>query len=154
MRAASDGDEAPHRATRLFWAGMAVGGAVMAFGVRGLVSHRAGVMPTNPPRWALLALGVNVVHDLVVVPVVLVAGLIVARLVPASVRALVQAGLISSAMVTLYALPLVLRLGAEPANPTILPRDYRWGLGVLLVGIWAVVAVLAVVARRRRRATS
>lgn len=140
--AATDVDGYPTGYSRLFWWGLALGSVIMAVGVRGLIVNRAGVMPTNPPRWALLALTTNVVHDLVVVPVVLAVGWAVTRLVPQAVRAPVQGGLIASAIVVAYALPLVLRLGADPNNVSILPRDYGWGLAVLLAVIWATAAAV------------
>lgn len=136
---------------KLFWWGLAVGAVVMAIGVRGLIVNRAAIMATNPPRWTMLALSTLAVHDLVVVPVTLAVGFAVTRLVPRGLRAPVQGGLIATAIVVAYALPLVLRLGANPANPTILPRDYRWGLTILLAVIWASVGAVAVVAAWRQR---
>lgn len=95
------------------------------------------------------------VHNLVLVPVVLAVGLAVRRFVPTPFRAVVQAGLLRSAIVILYALPLVLGLGSTGGNETILPRDYGGGLLVVVAVIWATtfvagLAVVVVVAHRRR----
>lgn len=130
-----------------FWPALVVGGMVMAVGVRGLIVNRAAVMATNPPGWLRVWVGANVVHDLLVVPAVLLVGLAVRRVVPTPVRAVVQGGLLCSAIVVLYAL----RLGSTGGNETILPRDYGRGLLIVVAMIWAVTAAAALLALVRRR---
>ncbi len=141
----------PEGRSRWFWPGLVVGGMVMAVGVRGLIVNRAALMATNPPGWLGLWLGANLVHDLVLVPAVLAVGLAVRRLVPAPVRAVVQAGLLCSAVVVLYALPLVLGLGSTGGNDTILPRDYGRGLFFVLAVVAVVTAAAALFVSRRPR---
>lgn len=97
--------------------------------------------------------GALVVHDGVLAPLAVVVGLLVARAVPAGVRAPVQAGLFASAAVTIAAASLVLGLGRKPDNPSLLPLPYGRNLLLLLALIWVTVAALAVIGRFRRRRT-
>jgi hypothetical protein len=62
----------------------------------------------------------------------------------------VVAAAVSGAL-TLVALPFVLGFGADPLNPSFLPREYGRNLLLLVVAVWLVAAVWAVVAVRRPR---
>lgn len=133
---------------RLFWASVVVGWAMIAFGVAGMVSQRAD---TRPAALARLLFGLVAVHDLVAVPVVLGLGVLVARWVPGPLRASVQGGLVASAVVSLFAWPLVRGYGRTPDNASALPLDYGRGLVILLAVIWAVAAVAGSRSWLRRR---
>jgi hypothetical protein len=56
-----------------------------------------------------------------------------------------------SGVLTLVALPFVLGFGADPRNPSFLPREYGRNLVLLVVAVWLVAAAWAVVALRRPR---
>ena len=99
---------------------------------------------------AVVWLGGGVVlHDAVLAPVVVVLGVVAARLLPGVVRAPVAVVAVVLGSLTLLSLPVL--LGRDPANPTLLDRDYTTG--------WLVVASLVVLAvgcgtlvlERRRR---
>jgi hypothetical protein len=99
----------------------------------------------------LLLGGVVVGHDLVLMPVVLGAGVMIGRFVPPPDRAAVRVAALCSLAVTVVALPLVLGFGRIPGDPSALPQAYGRGLLLVLAVLWAsTVAVIA--ARRRRRA--
>jgi hypothetical protein len=74
----------------------------------------------------------------------------VARAVPGRARPVVQAALVVSAVVALFAYPLVRAYGLAVNNPTSLPHNYAANLLVVLGVVWAVAAVL--VLRRLRAA--
>jgi hypothetical protein len=136
---------------RIFWASLAIGWALMAFGVGGAI---VDARSTNPPTLALWLAGSLVAHDLVIVPLVFAVGITVRRTVPAWARALVQAGLIVTGVVALYSIPLLGGFGRDRANPSILPGSYGLALLVTLGLVWTGVgAVLAWGWRRRRRAS-
>jgi hypothetical protein len=101
------------------------------------------IVPSHEAKFLLLLL---VLHDGVLLPVFLVAGVLVHRFVPARGRAVVQAALIASASVTLVALPLTLGYGRIADSPSALPLDYGRGLLVTLSVIWAA-ALTATVTR-------
>ena len=114
-------------------------------GVQSLLAESDDTHPPVVIRWLV---GLTVAHDLMLVPVVLVVGVVVPRWAPA--RAWVAAGLVVSGSLSLVAWPLVRGYGRQAGNPSILPRDYGHGLAVYLVVVWLVTAALALLLRRRR----
>lgn len=146
MTAPSRGEPREHG--RLFWAGAVTGWAIMAMGIVGLMSESARTKPADAARWAL---GAAAVHDLLIAPVVILLGLLVARLVPPAARAVVQSGFVVSAIVVLFAYPFVRGFGRQAANPSILPRNYATGLAVILGLVWTVAAIVIAVRRSRAR---
>jgi hypothetical protein len=120
----------------------------MAFAVRGLLHfHRS----TNPWATLKLVVGLDLVHDVVLVPMVLVVGAIVTRLVPGAARRPLVVGLVLSGVVALYAYPFVRGFGRSAATPSRLPNNYATGLITVLAIVWAVVVVGAVLGARVRR---
>ena len=97
-------------------------------------------------KW--LAGGV-VAHDLVLAPIVVVAGVIGSRLLPSFARAPVAVAVVVWGTLTLLAIPFLGRFGATASNPTLLDRPYRlsWFIGTAVV---AAAVVLASFFRRRR----
>lgn len=92
---------------------------------------------------ALWLAGAVVLHDLLVAPLVLAAGLLLARL-PA--RGLLRGALVTAGCLTVIALPVLLAPGT-PGNPSVLPLDYprNW-----LLSLAAVAAVTGLVLAGRR----
>lgn len=107
---------------------------IMAFGVFGLFLDSAD---TRPDRWVRWFVGGALVHDLIVAPIVIGVGLLVA-LVPRRFQGPVQGALISSAIVGITAFPFVGGFGRRSDNPSALPNDYAAGLLWVLAVIWAV----------------
>ena len=121
----------------------ALGVAVATYGVVNLVV-------TGPPavvigRYVIFGVVADVAHDLLLAPLALVAGVLLARLAPAWLRGVLRAGLVISAIVTLVAFPFVLHRGYHSSNPSALPLDYARGLLVTLAAVWAGTAVAAAV---------
>ncbi|MEO7555300.1 MAG: hypothetical protein ABIV94_01680 [Acidimicrobiales bacterium] len=146
--------EYPEGYPKLFWVGLVIGWIVIGFGVVGLFANADATMNTNPSGWATLLVKANVVHDFVLLPFVFGVGYVVARVVPARVRAPVQAGLICSGAVTLFAYPFVRGYGRNESNPTILPQNYGRGLLIVLAVVWIVVAGLVALRLWKPRAGS
>jgi hypothetical protein len=127
---------------KAFWIGFAVGWAVMALGVGGLIANRSDTKPVEVAYWFVeLAL----VHDAVVAPGAFVVGALATRWLPPTVRGPVRGALALSAVVIVFALPLVQRLGARQ-NSSVLPVAYGPNLAIVLGAIW--LATAGVVARR------
>ncbi|MBW8486881.1 hypothetical protein [Actinomadura parmotrematis] len=114
----------------------AVGTVLMGIGAYGIVAHVPDLF-----GWAVWFAGGAVLHDAVFAPAVLLVGAVVTR------RPVLQGALAVGGVLTLVALPMVLRLGARPDNPSILPLHYGWNLLIVL----AVVAAVAAVVWWRRR---
>ncbi len=138
-----------HRPGRLFWISAAAGWAVMAWGLQGIFVHS---LDTRPANLAKFVVGGALLHDLLVAPLVIGAGLLVARAVPGRARAVVQGALAVSGIVALFSYPLVRAYGLAANNPTSLPHNYTANLLVVLGLVWAVAAGL-VITRLRRPAT-
>jgi hypothetical protein len=146
------GEVPPHEEHgRIFWASLALGWALMAFGVGGII---VDARSTNPPALALWLVGSLAAHDLVIAPLAFAVGITVRRTVPAWARALVQAGLIVTGIVALYSIPLLGGFGRDRANPSILPGSYGPALLVTLGLVWAGVGALLAWAWMRSRGAS
>ena len=127
---------------RSFWIGLAIGSGLMLWGAWLYLD----VAPDGRRRGSFVRwiVGLDLAHDLVLAPVVVGIGLLVVRYVPPRVRAVVQAGLITSAFVLLVGLlPLVGTYTGD--NPTIQPIAYGPAVLIVLGIIWAAVGLVAVV---------
>ena len=125
---------APRPAGARFWITAAAGWAVIAWGVFGIFSNS---LDTRPANLAKFVVGGALLHDLLIAPVVILAGVLIARAVPARARGPVQAALAISAIVALFAWPLVRGYGLAANNPTSLPHNYGLNLLIVLGLVWA-----------------
>lgn len=130
------------------WLFLLPGLAAVAYGVSGLVTA-GGRVPLG--SWATWFVGSAVVHDLVVAPLWIGLGWVAARTLPRPARPPVVVAAAVSGVLTLVALPFVLGFGADPANPSFLPREYGRDLLAVVVATWLVAAAWAVVAVHRAR---
>jgi hypothetical protein len=132
-----------------FWAGAVVGSGVVAYGIVGLV----GAAPaTRPGNLLAFLVGSALVHDLVLAPVVVIVGWLIARILPGWARPPVWFALAATGLLVVLTWPLVRRWGERPANPSLLPLDYSRNLVAALVVVWLVAGadlVRRVAARRR-----
>lgn len=126
--------------------GLVLGLPVMAYGVRGALVDAADTHPAELARWVV---GMAVVNDLLVVPAAMAVGLAGRRWTRAWAWPAVRAGLLTTAVLAAVAWPLVRGYGADPRDPSLLPRDYGAGLAAALAVVWASVLVAALLARRR-----
>lgn len=120
----------------------AAGLGMALFGLAGLLRHDDETMPLN---WAAFFVGGLAVHDALLAPLLVAAGVLVARIVPRRVRPVVQGALLVSASLVVVAIPPWTGEGRLANNPSILPQDYGEGLLVALAVVWVVAAVLAAV---------
>ena len=132
-----------------FWVSAAIGWVIIAVGVRGIFEK---TIDTRPAQLARFVIGGALLHDLVVAPLAIVAGVVVVRAVKGrAARPPVQAALIVTAIVVLFAYPLVRAYGLAANNPTSLPHNYAANLVVVLAVVWAAAGVAIAVRRRRSR---
>ena len=138
---------AAHRRGPLFWLSAALGWAIIGYGVRGLLHHHVDTRPSNLATFVVAG---ALLHDLVVAPILVVAGVVVSRCVPARARAVVQAALIISGCVALFSYPLVRGYAHRLHNPSSLPHNYTANLLLVLAIVWTVAAAILVIRLRRR----
>lgn len=131
--------------------GAVIGVPILAFGIWGLL-HDSDM--THPPDFAVWFVGVNVVADLVLLPVLIGAGFVLTRPLPTWAQPTVRLGVAVSAVLTLVAWPVIGGFGDDPTTPSLLPRDELAGLLSYLGVVWASVAVVLVRRRLARRAIS
>lgn len=133
---------------RGFWISAAIGWAIIAYGLRGLFHHH---VDTRPPNLGLFVIGGDVVHDLLFAPVVLLIGVAVARVAPRRWRSGVQAALIISGCLMLFAYPLVRDYARVIHNPSSLPHNYTANLTIVIGAVWVVTLAVFVFRARAGR---
>jgi hypothetical protein len=137
----------PHRTGAGFWFSAALGWAIIGYGLRGLFQHQIDTRPANLARFVI---GGALIHDVIVAPLLIVAGVLVSRLTPARVRGIVQSALIVSGCLILFSYPLVRGFAHGLHNPSSLPHNYTANLAIALGAVWAVATVVATAQARRR----
>lgn len=101
---------------------------------------------------ALWLIGAVVVHDGILSPTVVGIGVLLHRIVPVRARRYIQGGLIAGGLITVVAVPLILRSGSgEPQAKAILQQNFTLNLTVLLAVVAAVSLVLYAVRVARDR---
>ena len=112
---------------------LAGGGALFAFGLYGLLHNAPQTVPADVLKWVAGAL---LLHDAIIAPAVLVAGAALARALPATIRAGLQATLAVCAIVAVMSVPVLQAVGRRPDNPSLLPHDYGQNLAIVLAAIF------------------
>jgi hypothetical protein len=127
-----------------------IGIVMIGIGIRGIVNHSAD---THPRSWVIWIVAAALGDDLVVIPVMLVIGAIVMRVVPMAVRSVVQVALMISAAVSAIGIVGILasnrRIHSD--NPSLLPLPYVRNLLIVLAAIWFVAALVATIVVLRHR---
>lgn len=130
---------------------LVIGWAVIIFALHGMISERAA----NPPGLFKLLIGLNIVNDALVIPIVLALSVLMRRLLPKWALLPTQFGLFASAIILLYAYPLIGGWGhSARAGYSRLPYDYAhniwWPLGAIALAC----GFLAIWQRRRHSSSS
>jgi hypothetical protein len=102
----------------------------------------------------IFLVAVLVLHDGIWLPVVLLAGVVLGRIVPARHRGVIRVAAIAATALTVFSVPLVLGRGRTADNPSALPLDYGRNLALILLGLAVVTALIVARARIRGLAGS
>ncbi len=110
----------------------------------------AGV-PEALPGLVLWMVGIVVIHDGLLSPVVVAVGWLLARTAPPSGRRYLQAALVVGGLITIIAIPLIARRGTQPPAKALLLQNYGANLAILLglVAALNLAAYLVTAARDR-----
>jgi hypothetical protein len=133
---------------RVFWSGAAVGLAVVAYGVGGLFVEGER---THPEQWIRWFAGSLIVHDFVVMPLVVAAGVVLAKRVHAPYRAAIQGALIATGIVILTVWPFLRGYGLRSDNRSVLPNNYALGVSMVVAAVWLVACTALLKAWRGSR---
>lgn len=132
------------------WLVILVGFGVMAWAVVGVFSEAER---TAPASWFTWLIGGALVHDLVVLPLVLLVGAGFASLGRPGLARSLRWAVAVGAVITVASFPVVARFGARSDNPTVLPLPAGRNLVYIWVGLLAVAVVVGLLWDRRLRRT-
>jgi hypothetical protein len=96
-------------------------------------------------------IAVLVAHDAIWLPLVLLGGTLLNRIVPARHRPVVRVAAIVAVALTVAALPLALGLGRTADNPSALPLHYGRNLALVLLGVAAATGLTLLLRNRSSR---
>lgn len=130
------------------WLFVLPGLVAIGFGVHGLLTAGSSV-PLH--AWATWFVGSALLHDLVIAPVWIGLGWLAARLLPLAARPAAVVGGVVVGVLTLVAFPFVLGYGADPGNPSFMPRDVGRNLLLINLGVLVAAAIWGTVATLRAR---
>jgi hypothetical protein len=102
-------------------------------------------------------LGGPLIVDLIAVPIVVIGGVGIGRVVPTRWRRYVSWASAVTILVTLVAVPFLTGFGRRPDNPSLLDRDYWAGYLTLVAIIWGLplmIRLVRTIPAPRRRARS
>jgi hypothetical protein len=133
-----------------WWGGLAAGTAIGLFGLAGLLADAAKTVPLLWLRWLV---GLLLVHDFVVAPLVHLAGRRLRDRAPAGWRWPLQLGLVTSGVLVLASVPVLYGVGraTQPGNASVLPGDYPRALAGVLLAVWLGVLTIGLLSARSRR---
>jgi hypothetical protein len=139
-----------------WWTGLSVGGAVGLFGLTGLLRDATKTMP---PVWLKWLVALVLVHDLVLAPLVLLAGRRLRDWAPEAWHWPLQMGLVTSGVLVLASVPVLVGAGrrTQPGNASVLPGNYPLALAGVLAVVWLGVLALGIwgsTSWRRRSSSS
>jgi hypothetical protein len=126
-----------------WWTGLAAGGAVGLFGLAGLLRDAT---KTKPPVWLAWLVGLLLVHDFVLAPLVLLVGRWLRDRVAEAWRWPIQVGLVTSGVLVLASVPVLYGVGrrTQPGNVSVLPGRYPLALAGVLTVVWLGVLALGI----------
>lgn len=134
-----------------FWICLLIGWAGIGFGIWSLIQRAGATRPTVFAGWFL---GLLVAHDLFLLPIVAAVGVALRSRVSPGMRGAISGALAVSAILALVSVPALVGFGRQPDNPSLLPRNYVLGVGILLVLVWGTAALVLIWATRHARMPS
>jgi hypothetical protein len=122
----------------LFVPALLAGWAIIGFGAHAAL-HDSG--DAHPFALAVHVVTFDLVHDLVIAPLLFVGAWAIGKVVPPVGRGPIRAAAAASAVYVALAYPLIRRWGRRPTNSSTLPLDYGRNLAIVLGGVWLVAAI-------------
>lgn len=108
-------------------------------------------VPESLPGLVLWMVGIVIVHDGLLAPLVVGVGWLLARTVPPRGRRYVQAALVVGGLITIIAISLIARRGTQPPAKALLLQNYGANLAILLALVVALNLVTYLVTAARDR---
>jgi hypothetical protein len=132
------------------WTCFVVGAGIMAYGVIGLLDSTSLSAARSVALWVV---GADLLHDLLIAPVVCLLGFVIARVAPAAWRWPVRAATLTTALVLAVAYPALRGFGRDrvPDNRSVLPLDYPTAIATVLAVVWVIALIWGLASSRRGR---
>jgi hypothetical protein len=132
-----------------WWTGLSVGGAIGLLGLAGLLRDATKTMPLVWLKWLV---GLVLVHDFVLAPLVLLAGRRLRDRAPDPWSWPLRLGLVTSGVLVLASVPMLYGVGrlTQPGNASVLPENYPLALAAALIVVWLGVLAFGAWGGRRR----
>lgn len=115
------------------WAWYLPGLIAAGWGFYGLLTASMG---PEPLKWLAFFVVSILAHDLLLAPVAVTIGLLLTRIIPATLRAPAQVGFLGTGIVLLAGLPYMLGRGVSTDVPSALPFNYAGRVSVLVAVLW------------------
>ena len=131
-----------------FWIAIVAGVSVAAYGVAEYLARYPDL--TRRVALARWIIGVDIAHDLLLAPLVVLVGVAVRRVVPRLALGPVQFGLIASGVVLLIAWRPLHHSAAYKHNATVQPLDYGTATLTVLAVVWTIATAWVAVRVVRR----
>jgi hypothetical protein len=133
-----------------FWIAAVIGLGIMAYGGVGLLDAAPA---TRPGQVGVGLVGLDLLHDAVVAPLVCLAGWWIVRPAPRWLRRPLRWGLLATVMLVLVGWPALRGYGRDrvPDNATVDPLHYGTALATVLLVVWATVGIWTLASWLRRR---
>jgi hypothetical protein len=128
-----------------FWICCAVGLAAMVYGAAGFLDRAPFSVGTTVVAWVV---GADLLHDLVIAPLVCILGFVLAARLPPLLRWPFRAAALTSAIVLVVAYPALRGFGRDtaPGNHSVQPLDYPTAVATVLAVVWGLAVVWVLVA--------
>lgn len=120
-----------------------VGWAIIAFGAHSAIGD---ARDAHPVALIVHVVTFDLIHDIVIAPILFIAAWLVGKVVPTVARGPVRAAAAATALYVVIAYPLIRRWGRRPTNSSTLPLDYGRNLAIVVGVVWLLAGL--VTARR------
>ncbi|MCP4435551.1 MAG: hypothetical protein GY812_08660 [Actinomycetia bacterium] len=128
------------------WLVILAGFAVMAWSIAGVFAEAER---TAPASWFTWLIGGALVHDLVVLPLVLLVGAGFASLGRPGLARSLRWAVAVGAIITVASIPVIGRFGERSDNPTVLPLPAGRNLALVWLGLLVAAVVVGLIWDRR-----
>ncbi|MEO5898778.1 MAG: hypothetical protein ABIR68_01440 [Ilumatobacteraceae bacterium] len=132
-------DEPPR--SKLFVPAFILGWLIIWYGATRALSNR---VDSNPAALIQHVIAFDLFHDLVIAPVVVLAGWLLGKVLRPVARGPVRAAAAMTAITLVFAYPLFRRWGVRPTNSSTLPLPYARNIVIVLAVVWAAAALVIV----------
>ena len=136
----------------MFWIGLLIGGAIVAFAMRGVLHQFATGAARY--RWARYVVGADLVHDLIIAPLVFLVAYGARHIVAPRFRGPLAFGVYGSAVMIAIGWYPLHGTAHYKQNVSFQPLNYATAVTTTVVVVWCIAAIWTVLLMRKRPSDS